>query len=468
MPIELNTTILARELESLKKNARLGGKIAGLAISFLEKYFGTYVLLYIPPILQETNSEIFDAIKVAEQLQNIGILKKIEKHTKLPDEPFLYYFSATSQKTKHVGIGTDFFNEKTAFLKAIYNTIGRSLRANESNILKSVQHLPYGKISSKALDIFKLNSFSEEQKKNDSSLNFNNSTVFGWVPAKSLSSTIIGETLFCPAQLISDHYLQNNIIGEKSRREPILCQSILIGLKTTAGNLEEAIVKGILEIIEQNTCTILYSNKIPPPVIDFEYLSFQDEELEKVYKMFKRYNLKVYLLKLPTNFSANVISAVILDKSGIGPAFAVGSSAGFDLKLTIFEALEKSLSKRLFFRGNLETDKKNAIIDSKKKEFFDHPLHWAKPKNEIELNFITQGEKIKVDLGTEGSFFSIQEKTNSDKYYKNKLKTFSKELRDKAYQACYIEISTPKIKRMGFCSVQVVIPELQQIILEGK
>ncbi|MFA7319794.1 MAG: YcaO-like family protein [Parcubacteria group bacterium] len=467
MPTELRTTISARELGKMKKQGGLSGKIAESAIAFLEKYFGTPLLLDVPPVLQEIDTELFEAIQTAEKLQALGIIEKIEKRPNYPDEPFIHRFSITTQTTKQAGSGADFFSERSAIWKAIGEATERDLWATENDILKSVLHLPYEKIAAQALDIFKLAGFSEEQKRLDPRLSFNEKTVFGWISATSLSGHPSKEKIFCPAQLVNSHYFKKNVIDGKTSKEPILRRCITTGV-ATSGILEEAIVKGILEVIERDAYIIAYLNKISPLVIDFEHLSFQDTDLEKVFKMFRRYHLEAYLLKLPTDFSVPVVSAIILDKSGQGPAFVIGNSAKLDLKSAILGALTEALSIRLSLRRDWETKKVSPLPELEKFGQYDRMIYWARPENSARLDFMIRGEKVKIDLSATGNFFDNAQEIKDRKYFQRKLEELVGELQKKSYKACYVELSNKAVQKLGLHCVQVVIPELQPIHLEER
>lgn len=467
MPTELRTTISARELGKMKKQGGLSGKIAGAATVFLEKYFGTPLLLDVPPALQEIDTELFDAVHSAEKLQALGIIEKIEKRPNYPDEPFVHRFSITTQKTKQAGSGADFFSEKSAIWKALGEATERDLWATKNDLIKSVLRLPYGKIANQALNIFKLAGFSEEQKKLAPQLSFDENTVFGWVSATSLSGHPSGEKIFCPAQLINSHYFKKNVTAEKTGKEPILRRCITTGV-ATSGILEEAILKGVLEVIERDAYIIAYLNKISPPIIDFEHLSFQDAQLEKVFKMFRRYHLEAYLLKLPTDFSVPVVSAIILDKSGKGPAFVIGNSAKLDLKSAILGALTEALSIRLSLRRDWETKKDSPLPELEKFGQYDRMIYWARPENSARLDFMIRGEKIKIDLAAAGNFFDNAQEIKDKKYFQRKMAELVGELQKKSYEACYVEFSDKAVQRLGLHCVQAVIPELQPIHLEER
>jgi len=465
MPTKLNLAISARELKETKKQGGISGKLAAFAIGFLEKYFGTSLLLKIPSGLEDTEPELFGAIKTAEKLQDLGIIEKIKRRPKYPDEPHLFWVSITNQNLRDVGSGVDFFSEKAAFWKAIGESAERSLWRADNDIFKNVLVLPYEKIKDQALNIFKLAGFSEEQKKSNPRLNFNENTPFGWITATSLTSQKGNKKIFCPAQLVNSHYFREKVTNPETKKEPMLRQIITTGV-ATGGNLEEALAKGILEIIERDAYIISYLNKISPPVIDFEYLSFQNEKLEKVFQMFKRYNLEVYLIKLPTDFSVLAVSAVILDKSGKGPAFTIGNSADFNLEDAVLSALSEALAIRLSLKKNWESKKEMDFPDPGKFKQIDRMIYWANPENASRLDFMIRGKKIRIDLSQEANFFESAEKEKNRKYYQKKLQELIHELREKSYEACYFELSNDGVRKVGLRSVQVVIPELQPIHLD--
>ena len=417
----------------------------------------------MPVALQETNPSLFSAIETAEKLQHVGIIKEIKSYSKFSDEPYIYGFYISTQKTRSVASGTDFFSEKTAIWKAIEKAVARDFSTTNNDLLKNIIQLPYEKISNQAINIFNLAGFSEKQRDTIPQLRFNNQTIFGWVPAISLCGHTINKNIFCPAQLINYSYFHRHAAGQNTTSEPILRQYTATGIASTFGVLEEALVKGILEIIEKDAYVISYLNKISPPIIDFEYLSFQDEELEKIYKMFKRYNLEVHLVKLPTDFSINVISAIVIDPSGKGPAFAIGNSAEFDLKSAILDALSKALTIRLSLKNDWEIKKAKKLPNLQKTGYVDRMIYWAKPENAPMLDFMTQGEKVKIDLSLKQNFFDSTEKINSKKYHQNKLKKLLSELQKRSYEACYVDLSSLTTKKLDLHCIQIIIPELQPI-----
>jgi len=430
-------------------------KIISGILKFIEKYFGSEILIKIPQLqlFQKINNEIFKIINTAYNLQSLKILKKIQNRPKYPDEPFLYNYYVSSEG-KAYGAGVDFFNEEKAIWKSIAEATERHLWYNSDNFYKNnFKRTSYKTIKDSALNIFSLAGFSEKQKNKFLHLQFNENTTFNWILANSL---ILNKKIFLPLQLISAFYCNKIWDKNKSEKnEPMLRWSITTGL-ATGRNLKEAIVKGILEVIERDAFMISYLNKLSPPIIDLEYLSIQDEEIAKITRDFNRYNLEIYALRLPTDFSGVYIVAVlIIDRTGLGPALSIGANANFDFKTTFLNALSESLIVRYSLKEKFRRE-----INLKNINRETRLIYWSKLKNLPKIDFFLRGSKIKVDLNK--NFYTI---TEDKKYYQEKLKILTNELMTKNYETCYVELTTQEIKKLGLRSVFVVIPELQPLHL---
>ena len=193
-----------------------------------------------------------------------------------------------------------------------------------------------------------------------------------------------------------------------------------------------------------------------------EDLAEQDSDLERILKIFRRYNLETYILQLTTDFPIHIYLAIVIDRTGLGPAISVGASADFDMKTCLLDALSESLSVRLSL-------KKNFLEEIGAPEELDRHgrlLYWAKEENLPKIDFFLEGPKIKLDLEKERSIFKeSDDKSARRRYYAEKLNLLKKYLERKKYEAVYAELTDPDIRKIGFRSVQVVIPELQPLHL---
>ena len=428
--------------------------ILKMLLKFLERYFGYPILIKIPAELYEIESKNYDIINSAYELQKLGIIKNIKKREDYPDEPKMYNYYITSPRGRIYGSGVDFLSKEKALWKTIGEAAERYLWFSSDWFFRNHKISSYKELRESALNIFSLAGFSEEQKNKYSILQFDENTELGWIPASSLVSR---KKFFCPIQLVSSYYFKQKtkIPFNEKGAEPMLRWCITTGL-ATGPSLEEAVVKGILEVIERDAFMISYLNKLSSPIIDLEHLSSQDAEIAKIIKDFKRYNLETYILQLPTNFPVYVNLAVVIDRSGFGPALTVGASADFDFKTCLLDALSESLIVRYSLKNKF-----NKEIDLKKIGHEERLIYWSKIENLPKIEFLLRGEKIEFNL--EQNLYNLSK--NQD-YYKDKLNLLAEELKKRDYDACFVELTTKKIKKIGFRCVQVVIPELQPMHLE--
>ncbi len=319
----------------------------------------------------------------------------------------------------------------------------------------------YSEIENEAVDIFNLAGFSNEQKKDIDVLKFDEKTVFGWIPARSIAS---GKKIWCPAQLASSKYFRENVktTGSENRKEPMLRWAVTTGL-ATGQSLEEALVKGILEVVERDAFMICYLNKLSPPLADLDNLAEQDSDLEKILKNFRRYNLEAHLLHLPTDFPVHAYLAMVIDRTGLGPALSAGASADFDPKTCLLDGLAEALNVRL----NLKKSFREETGPTEKLDRRGRLLWWTKGENIPKIDFFLNGAKAKLDLKKEISIFAeFGEKSSRRKYYSEKMDLLKKYLQEKNYEAVYTELTDPDIRKLGFRSVQVILPELQPMHLD--
>lgn len=455
--MKLRFTISAMDFIKNISPGKKPGKILRGFLGFLEKRFGTQILLEIPTRLEGFNQGLFSVFSVASKLKSMGIINEIAPRKKMIDEPFAYRFYTHSIERAY-GMGIDFLSEEKAIWKALAEAVERFLWFNSSVFYTNkITRDSFANLKGDVLDIFSLIGFSEKQKNQFPILSFEKKSIFGWIKAQSLTTP---RKALCPAQLFSSHYNSKNVKTPQNpnRREPMLRWIITTGL-ATGRSLEEASVKGILEVIERDAFMISYLNQLSPPVIDINYLSSQDKDIAKIIQKFRRYKLEINLIKLPSDFSVPIVAATIIDRTGFGPAFSIGASADFDLKTCILDALTEALAVRIGLK-----DKYNQEVDGTTVRREGRLIYWANPKNLSKIEFLTKGPKINIDL--DKNFFQVKETADYKKYYTQKLAVLIEELRKLDCKGYVVELTTDAIKKLNLRSVQVVIPKLQPMHLD--
>lgn len=458
---DLKAAIPAKQLLEQGSLRNFWKKTFGKFLIFAEKYFGSPLLLEAPDHLQNIDPELFEAVESAFELKRLGLIEEIRELPKFPDEPFLFRYASLPPSVNSGG--ADLLSRKNALWKTIGETAERSLWYHSDYLFENnLQRTSYEQVKDSAVDIFHLTGFSKEQKNEFDFLSFDEKTVFGWLPARSLISR---QKKWCPAQLVSSFYFAKNVRTSKNdtRKEPMLHWAITTGL-ATGQSLEEAITKGILEVIERDAFMISYLNKLSLPVVDLEDLAEQDSDLQKIIRSFERYKLETYLVQLITDFPVHAYLSIVIDRTGLGPAVAVGASADFDLKKCLTDALAESLTVRLSLKYSSSVE----IQPLEKLDRRGRLKFWAQMENLPKIDFFLQGPKIKLEIAKDKHFFKkndFEKKYFRRAYFKKKLGILKSELKRKKYEACWVELTDQDIKKLGFRCVQVVIPQLQPMHL---
>ncbi|MCL4415144.1 MAG: YcaO-like family protein, partial [Actinobacteria bacterium] len=200
-------------------------------------------------------------------------------------------------------------------------------------------------------------------------------------------------------------------------------------------SMEEAIYNGICEIIERDSFMICYLNKLPMPSISVNNFS---KKLNQIVNLINRYDLKLYLINLTTDINIFSVGALIVDKTGKGPALSMGLKAGLEIEEVIIGAIEESLMVRSWAR--------NSFIANKNKD----KLFWSNKKNLRYLDFWLNNKEI-VFKNKKIAKITIKEKLNKV------IEIFKK----KNLDLLFVDIASLEIKKLGFSVVKVIIPTLQ-------
>lgn len=300
------------------------------------------------------------------------------------DEPKIFSYSI-SYKSKY---GTDgniasgfSFDKEMALIRVLGETAERYCLDNYSS--RNVPVSSTKDIKFPHLDPFSIAAFSKNQLKKNSFKKFrvDRQTQFRWVKGISLSED---KTIYVPSQLIT--------IDNKKEDEKLILNPISTG--AAAGlSLNNALYRGICEIIERDGFMISYLNKLP--VVKIDLLSIKNKRMRKILEIFHRYNLELVVLDITTDLGIPTFAALTLDKTGLGPAVSVGIKAGLEFIPCIIGAIEESLMTRSWLRDKFvykdpDYKRKGEITD-----IVDRAHFWF-PINSINyLDFWLGGKKIK-------------------------------------------------------------------------
>lgn len=377
---------------------------------------------------------------------NPAIIKEIFKVISYNDEPKLYsyqvyfkdrYSNGENEDSSASGIS---FNKRRALMKVLGETIERySLGGNNNKkfIYNNFSELKaLGKLAIRPEDII---SFSDRKRY---VYNLDKKNIH-WIEGKSLISS---RKKLVPAQLIYVPYLYQH-------SEPLISFPISTGAATgTTSN--DALYRGICEIVERDAFMIAYLNKIPSPRIDL--FSTNDKSIRDIVNTFKRYKLEPIVLDLTNDLKIPVFATIILDRTGLGPAVSVGLKAGFDIRETIIGSIEESLMMRSWIRDKFiyedpKYKREKEIVAIEDRAHFWFPVSAIKY-----LDFWIKNKTLKK--------INIKGRGHSD----NKLEKIVKLLKEKKVDIIYVDITDKEIKKYGFVVVKVIIPQLQPLYLDER
>ncbi len=429
-------------------------------LEFIEDIIGTKFYISDDQLLPNISLKVK---RLAANLIKKKIITKLEKisHTR-PDEPKIIeyqsripsvlpdisLYSDGSGSFSDMGGGSDLEEEK-ALLKAIGEAVERlslCIYREENLVLSS-----YRKVSGKAVDPLSFVGISEAQRKLDRILRIDNESIFRWVECFSLLNK---KKVLIPAQLI--------YIGYKYHlREPIIREQISTGA-AAADSFEEAAYKGACEMVERDAFMVSYFNKLSLPIIDLE--AIDDKMFQELLAKFKRYNLELYVVDITTDISIPSMSAVIIDRSGVGPVVHIGNKTSLNIKNAVIGAVYEALHGRLGYRRILPLSdpfkKRMKVLKSDPsqiKTFDDRFLYWASLDMINKLEFFFNGPKKRLSKKKLNKYENVSAK--------EKLKIVVNLFKDKNIDVYGIDITSPLVREEGIYVAKVVSPQLQPLYL---
>jgi len=379
-------------------------------------------------------------------LRENRIVKKIYKDPQYNDEPkiFNYGIRYKATRTDNLNIASGFsFDRDLALIRALGEALERySLET----------YIPYISTIGSIAKIEKLGEFLNpldispfltkqlEQKKNHRFLIKKNSN-FSWTKATLYN---YNKEILLPAQLVSFNY---SLINREPRILPI--NSTGTAFDTT---FEGAFYRALCELIERDAFMISYLNKLPSPKINLK--SLNSKNVNKILDILERYKLEVYVLDLATDLKIPAFGAVIIDKTGLGPAVSIGLKAGWEIENCITGSIEEALMTRSWIRDKFGYIKA-AYKESEDIETIEQRAFlWFSTKMIGKLDFWLKNKKT-INI-------------SKNKTIENKLEKTLKILLENNMNIIYKNITPMNIKNGGFFVIRAIIPQLQPLYLNEK
>jgi ribosomal protein S12 methylthiotransferase accessory factor len=307
-------------------------------------------------------------------------------------------------------------------------------------ILAQYQHL------SDAIDPRKLVLFSTEQylSKGFPYSEFREDQTMGWTQGFSLYN---GKLRLVPSIAVYLNY-------RPSCKEENLFPQTSNGL-AAGSSFEQALLKGLLEVVERDAFLISWLCRLPMPLIDLKDIC--DPGTRRLIDMYERRGVAVSVnaLMLDTNITTYLACGV--DLSGKSPAVAVGLSANPNPEMGIRGAIEEVGQIRPHLSREMRKpdyiQRLSSLDDfGNVKTIQDHELLYTDPKRLCAFNFLLKNNRsISLSDLPRGTGGNLIEELD---WCKNQIANLGVEL-------IGVNLTTPDIGSLGLSVARVMITEFQ-------
>lgn len=299
----------------------------------------------------------------------------------------------------------------------------------------------YKVISPKKFVYFSNEQLTQEKFRNGFS--FSEETSFFWTKCKNIYS---GDEVLIPSQLIYCPYIFKK---EKTISFPVSTGAAL-GLSQ-----EEAIYRGLCEVVERDAYMTTYLLRRHPLLIEFKNTTRLIRNI--IVKFFKyRLNMKCFLIA--SDIDIPTVMTVITDSGNYSPPISIGLKTDWNLENAIIGSLEEAFQIRMWIRSSMLTDnfEGHSYTD---KVVLNRAKFWIKHENLPLLDFILKTPNKK-----------IVDKKDLLKYknvtYNGRLSMIKRLLEKMNHDAYFKKTTYGPLKNMGIVVVKCIIPGLHPMHLD--
>lgn len=269
---------------------------------------------------------------------------------------------------------------------------------------------------------------------------FTEHTPIRWVEGRSIPDD---EPVYVPLQLA---YIWRG--SELAAGEVAIAPGTSNGM-ATALTQDDAILGGLLELVERDAVMLTWANRLSHPRLDASSVP-EMAATEATY--FRPTGISYEAADLSAFFEIPTVLAII---RGGARSFGVGASSA----ATIAEAWDKALRECFQVHTTLKRD----LLDRPDPSFAgpeavetfrDHARFYADPGRQDETRFLTASHEVSA---TE-NFARIDGGTAAEH-----LATAARRLAERGASAYWVDVAPPDIKGAGLHTVSVISPELQAL-----
>ena len=266
--------------------------------------------------------------------------------------------------------------------------------------------------------------------------------VVSWAPAVDLSD---GARVWVPTSLLFLDYAGNDA-------DVFFCPPTSNGLGAGA-SLEQAALSGLYELIERDGFLVTWMNRLPA----YEVFAPPASTVETNFiRHYARFGIETRTFRLETDLPVYVMMAILLDRSGQGPAAVVGLGCHPDpsvaFRKAIFEAAQTRPGYAQKFKDLATWQGLREYRDVRSLE--DHSAFFSSTDRLTEFDFLFEHGN-KLDLASLSNFAASDPQ--------RELARVSEYLRRAGWRAICADLTTPDLQGYPVRVVRVLATGLQPI-----
>jgi ribosomal protein S12 methylthiotransferase accessory factor len=276
---------------------------------------------------------------------------------------------------------------------------------------------------------------------------FRSDTVVAWVEGFSLPD---GESAYLPAQLVFMPW-----------RDPSPVEA-RIGHATSSGlacapTLEEAVLTGLLELVERDAFMLVWHNRLSLPLLDRD----GDAELERLdHRYFRPTGLRYSAVDLSVFLDVPTVLGVVHGTPGQLGALGVGAGSAPTVAVAVRKALAEAFSVQRWVRDRAYEEPGRLAATAPSIRTFDaHTLYYATEERALHAAFLDASPERRraLDIAPlEGGNVLEQ------------IEAVSSRLAARGLSAYAVDVTSPDVAGGGLRVARVVAPELCALdVVEG-
>ncbi len=276
---------------------------------------------------------------------------------------------------------------------------------------------------------------------------FRRDTVISWVEGFSIPA---GDRVLLPAQLVYMPW-RRRAHGE-----------VPIGHATSSGlacgaTLEEALLTGLLELVERDAFMLTWHNRLSPPLLDW-HGDARIEGLDRRY--FARTGLRYSAVDLSAFLAVPAVLGVVHGPPGRLGALGVGASAAPSIEVAWRKALAEAFSVHRWVRDMALEEPERLHLDAAGIQTFDgHTMFYASEERVPRAAFLDSSPSRRSTLDVRA--------LEGDNVLEL-IEAVTRRLDAQGVSAYAVDVTSPDVLDAGLRVVHVVAPELCALdVVEG-